>query len=215
MKLILFGAPGAGKGTLGAHIKKVIPEIVHISTGDLFRYNIKEQTEIGKKAKEYIDSGKLVPDEVVVGMVKDRLEQDDAKEHGFMLDGFPRTIDQAKALAEITEIDVIIVIEVPREVILKRILGRMSCPECKEIYNKFTPELKPKKEGMCDDCDVKLTHRSDDNEETLHQRIDTYEEQTLPCVKYFNEQGSNVKIVDGTKTLEMTDDDIKDLIGLK
>lgn len=214
MKIILFGAPGAGKGTLGGHIKQVLPNIAHISTGDLFRYNIKEETEIGKKAKEYIDSGKLVPDEVVIGMVENRLDEDDVKEHGFMLDGFPRTVDQAKALDDITEIDLILVIEVPREILLQRILGRMSCPKCGEIYNKFNPKLKPEKEGICDKCGAELSHRSDDNEETLNQRIDTYEQQTLPCVKYFNEQGNNVKIIDGTKTLEMTDDDIKDMLGL-
>ncbi len=212
MKLVLFGAPGAGKGTLAGHIKKILPDIAHISTGDLFRYNMKNNTPIGLKAKEYINAGQLVPDEVVIGMVKDRLAQDDAKDN-FMLDGFPRTVNQAKELEKITELDFVFVIEVPREVLLNRILGRLSCTKCGKIYNKFNPELNPKKEGICDDCGAELSHRSDDNEETLNSRIDTYETQSVPCITLFNEKGI-VKKVDGTRTMHMSGDEIKNLLGM-
>ncbi|MCP4762972.1 MAG: adenylate kinase [archaeon] len=212
MKLVLFGAPGAGKGTLAGHIKKILPDIAHVSTGDLFRYNMKNNTPIGLKAKEYINAGQLVPDEVVIGMVKDRLAQEDAKDN-FMLDGFPRTVNQAKELEKITELDFVYVIEVPREVLLNRILGRLSCSKCSKIYNKFNPELTPKKEGVCDDCGSELSHRSDDNEETLNSRIDTYENQSVPCIKLFNEKGI-VKKVDGTRTLHMSGEEIKNLLGI-
>ena len=142
MKLVLFGPPGAGKGTFSGQIKKILPNIPHISTGDIFRENLKNQTELGLKAKKYMDAGELVPDEVVIDMVRDRLSKNDVKQHGFLLDGFPRTIEQTKALDEITSIDALILLELDREIIKKRILGRFSCPKCGEIYNKYT--LTPK-----------------------------------------------------------------------
>ncbi|MHA1820879.1 MAG: adenylate kinase family protein [Promethearchaeota archaeon] len=214
MKVILFGAPGAGKGTLAGHIKKVLPDIVHISTGDLFRDNVKNQTEIGKKAKEYMDAGKLVPDEIVVGMVKNRFDQDDVKKNGFLLDGFPRTVHQAEELLKITDIDFVLVINTPREELLKRILGRWSCPKCGAIYNIYNPELAPKKEGICDKCGTPLVHRSDDTEETLNKRIDTYEEQSVPCIQFFKDNNITIKEVDGLTTASMTPDKIKELLEL-
>jgi adenylate kinase len=213
LKLILFGAPGAGKGTLAGQIKKVLPNIVHISTGDLFRENMKNQTPIGKKAKEFIDAGKLVPDEVVIGMVKDRLNQGDVKQWGFMLDGFPRTMEQAEALSKVTGIDKVLVLEISKKELKDRILGRRSCTKCGKIYNVFNPDLKPKKEGICDACGEKLMQRSDDNEETFEKRMKTYEEQSVPCIKYYTDK-KVVKTVDSTKTMQMTEKDIKKLLGL-
>ncbi|MHA1339012.1 MAG: adenylate kinase [Promethearchaeota archaeon] len=214
MNIMLFGAPGAGKGTLAGQIKKVFKNIVHISTGDLFRENVRQQTPIGKKAKEYMDAGKLVPDEVVIGMVKERINKEDVKKYGFMLDGFPRTVNQAKELLKLTTIDLILVIEVPREELIKRIVGRISCPKCGKIYNKFNPDLMPKNEGICDVCGVELIHRSDDNEETINKRIDTYESQSLPCIDFFKQKGLKIKIVDGTKTTKMSEQDIKSLLEI-
>lgn len=213
MKLILFGAPGAGKGTLAGKIKKILPDIAHISTGDLFRYNLKNNTPIGLKAKGYMESGKLVPDEVVIEMVKDRLSKEDAKDH-FMLDGFPRTIEQVKALEEITPIDYVLALEVPKEELINRILGRYSCPKCGKIYNIFNPELAPKNDKLCDVCNVELEHRSDDTKETLEQRIQTYEEQSMPCLKYYVSKGI-VKMDDGTRTMSLTEDDIKEILEIQ
>ena len=133
---VLFGAPGAGKGTLAGKIKNFSP-VVHISTGDLFRANIKGDTPIGKEAKSFIDSGRLVPDSVVIDMVKDRIAQDDVKQNGCMLDGFPRTLDQSKALSNIASLDVVVVIDIPKGDLKNRILGRYSCPKCGKIYNIY------------------------------------------------------------------------------
>jgi len=213
LKLILFGAPGAGKGTLAGQIKKVLPNICHISTGDLFRENIKNQTPIGKKAKEYMDAGKLVPDEVVIGMVKDRLAQGDVKQWGFMLDGFPRTLEQAQALDKVTSIDKVFVLEISKQVLKERILGRRSCTKCGKIFNIYNADLKPKKEGICDACGEKLMQRSDDNEETFEKRMKTYEDQSVPCIAYYGDK-KIVKNVDSTKTMQMTENDIKKLLGL-
>jgi adenylate kinase len=211
MNIVLFGAPGAGKGTLAGKIKKILPKIVHISTGDLFRYNIKEKTDIGKKAKEFIDSGKLVPDEVVIGMVQDRLNKEDVKTGGFMLDGFPRTINQAKKLSLISHIDRVYVLEVPRKTILQRILGRISCAKCNEIFNTFT--LPPKVEGICDKCGGDLVHRSDDTEETLNKRIDTYEENAGPVIEFYTEKNL-ITNVDSTNTTELSESELKQVLGI-
>ncbi len=207
--IVLFGAPGAGKGTLAAKIKKFSP-VVHISTGDLFRANIKNGTPIGKEAKSYIDAGQLVPDSVVIGMVKDRIDQDDVKENGFMLDGFPRTLDQAKALDEIASLDVVVVIEIAKEDLKKRILGRRSCPKCGKIYNIYNDELKPKKEGYCDVCpDSKLVQRSDDNEETFEKRWNTYLSQSEAVIDYYSKRDGLVQKIDGTRTMSYTEEDLR------
>ena len=145
-KLILFGPPGAGKGTFSSQIKKVIPEIVHISTGDIFRENLQNETPLGLKAKSYMNKGELVPDDVTIEMVRDRLNKGDVKQKGFILDGFPRTLTQAEALTAITEIDLLLLLQVSRYIIFKRILGRYGCNSCGEIYNKYT--LPPKVEGI-------------------------------------------------------------------
>ncbi len=219
MKLVLFGPPGAGKGTFSGQIKKILPDIPHISTGDIFRENLKKQTELGLKAKKYMDAGELVPDEVVIDMVRDRLSKDDVKQHGFLLDGFPRTIEQTKALDEITSIDALILLELDREIIKKRILGRFSCPECGEIYNKYT--LPPKDaigedKWKCDKCGagIEFAQRSDDTEEALEKRLDVYEKNAEPVIAHYKSKNL-IRTVDSTDTLKMSEEEIKSAIGYK
>lgn len=211
-KLVLFGAPGAGKGTLAEKIKKLLPEIAHISTGDLFRENIKKQTPIGVKAKGYMDAGQLVPDEVVIEMVQNRLNKDDVKKGGFMLDGFPRTLPQAEKLLSITKLDSIIVIEIQREDLKKRILGRRNCPKCNKIYNIYNPEMQPKVEGKCDVCNVDLSHRADDNEETFASRWDVYVKNSDPVVNYFSSKNVKIIKIDGIRTNSYTEDELKKIL---
>lgn len=190
MKLMIMGPPGAGKGTQAEVLVKEL-KITHISTGDMFRAAIKEGTEMGKKAKEYMDKGQLVPDEVVVGMVKDRLSQPDC-EKGFLLDGFPRTIAQAEALSKTLDemgikLDGVINIDVPRERLMARLTGRRVCKGCGASYHvEFNP---PQKEGVCNTCGGELYQRSDDNEETVSNRLDVYEGQTQPLIDYYKEKG--------------------------
>ena len=211
--IILFGPPGAGKGTFSGQIKKVIPNIAHISTGDIFRENLKNETPIGLKAKQYMDKGELVPDHVVIEMVRDRLNKDDAKNEGFILDGFPRTLPQAETLSEITSIDLFLLLEVSRDIITKRILGRYSCKSCGVIYNKYT--LPPKKEGVCDKCgaEIKFEQRSDDNEETLNNRLDAYEKNAKPIIKYYKKK-KLLKRVNAENTLALTEDQIKEILEI-
>ncbi|MFX0069623.1 MAG: adenylate kinase [Candidatus Hermodarchaeota archaeon] len=216
--LVLFGPPGAGKGTFSSQIKKVLPNIAHISTGDIFRENLKNETPLGLKAKGYMDKGELVPDDVVIDMVQDRLNQDDVKQYGFLLDGFPRTLAQAEALSKITEVDLLLLLEVSRNIIKKRILGRFSCPECGEIYNKYTLQPKVQKgenKWVCDKCgaEIEFTQRSDDTEETLKNRLDAYEKNAKPVIKYYKKK-KLLKKVDAENTLDLTKDDIKKIIGL-
>jgi adenylate kinase len=212
-KFILFGPPGSGKGTFSSQIKKVLPDIVHISTGDIFRENLKNETVLGKKAKSYMDKGELVPDEVVIDMVRDRLNKEDVRENGYILDGFPRTLPQAKALSEISDPDLLLLLEVDRDIIKKRILGRYSCKECGALYNKYT--LHPKKEGICDKCgaEIKFEQRSDDNEETLKNRLDTYETNAKPVIKYYKKK-KLLKRVNAENTLAFSEEDIKDILEI-
>lgn len=190
MKLMIMGPPGAGKGTQAEVLVKELG-ITHISTGDMFRAAIKEGTEMGKKAKEYMDKGQLVPDEVVVGMVKDRLSQPDCAK-GFLLDGFPRTLAQAEALSNTIDelgmkFDGVINIDVPRERLMARLTGRRVCKGCGASYHViFNP---PKSEGVCNTCGGELYQRSDDNEETVSNRLDVYEAQTQPLIDYYKERG--------------------------
>jgi len=212
-RLILFGPPASGKGTFSGQIKKILPNIAHISTGDLLRENLKNKTPLGLKAKEYMDKGELVPDDIVIDMVRDRLNQKDAKQNGFILDGFPRTQAQNQALSEITEIDLFLLLVLDKSIIFKRILGRYGCKNCGEIYNKYT--LPPKVEGICDKCgaEIKFKQRSDDNEETLKNRIDAYENNAKPLIKYYKKRGK-LKKVDARDTLSFTEDDIKKIIEI-
>jgi len=212
-RLILFGPPASGKGTFSGQIKKILPNITHISTGDIFRENLKNKTPLGLKAKEYMDKGELVPDDIVIDMVRDRLNQEDAKQNGFILDGFPRTQAQNQALSEITEIDMFLLLVLEKSIIFKRILGRYGCKNCGEIYNKYT--LPPKVEGKCDKCgaEIKFEQRSDDNEETLKNRLDAYEKNAKPLIKYYKKRGK-LKKVDATDTLKYTNDDIKNIVEI-
>lgn len=202
MRLVLLGPPGAGKGTQASAIVKKY-NIPHISTGDIFRANIKEGTELGKKAKEYMDKGLLVPDELVVDLVKDRLNQKDCSE-GFLLDGFPRTVKQAEALdAELLSmgigLDKVINIDADSKILIERAIGRRVCKECGATYHiKFNP---PKNEGICDNDNMTLFQRDDDVEETVATRINVYFEQTQPLIDYYQQKGLILNI-DGTKPID-------------
>ena len=213
MKIIMLGAPGAGMGTQAKMIaaKYSIP---HISTGDIFRANIKQGTELGQKAKEYMDKGLLVPDELVVDLIMDRFQQDDAK-NGYVLDGFPRTIPQAealdKALAAAGEaVDFAINVEVPDENIVNRMSGRRACVGCGATYHIVYNA--PKVEGVCDTCGEKLILRDDDKPETVLNRLSVYHEQTQPLIDYYTEKGIE-KEVDGTQDMNKVFDDIVAILG--
>ncbi|MFA9424300.1 MAG: adenylate kinase [Sedimentibacter sp.] len=201
MRTILLGPPGAGKGTQADTIVKEF-SIPHISTGDIFRKNIKENTILGKKAKEYMDKGLLVPDELTVELVKDRLLNDDCK-NGFLLDGFPRTIFQADALEEALKsmdqkLDYVVNIQVRKELLIERAVGRRVCKDCGQTYHMTFN--KPKKEGICDNCGGELLQRKDDTEETVSKRINVYQEQTEPLIEYYTNKGIIVN-VDGEKPI--------------
>ena len=202
MRLVLLGPPGAGKGTQASAIVEKY-NIPHISTGDIFRANIKEGTALGQEAKAYMDKGLLVPDELVVSIVKDRLLKDDCKE-GFLLDGFPRTVKQAEALdSELDKMGIklnrVININADPEILIERAVGRRICRECGATYHvKYNP---PKVEGVCDKDGGELYLRDDDTEETVTTRINVYMEQTEPLIDYYKNQGLLLD-VDGTKTID-------------
>ena len=202
MKIIMLGAPGAGKGTQAKQIadKYSIP---HISTGDIFRANIKNGTELGKKAKQYMDQGALVPDELTCDLVMDRIQQDDCK-NGYVLDGFPRTIPQAEALdaalGKINEkMDYAIDVDVPDENIVNRMSGRRACLNCGATYHLIS--IPPKVEGICDRCGSEIVLREDDKPETVQKRLKVYHEQTQPLIDYYKNQGI-LKSVDGTQPMD-------------
>ena len=213
MKIIMLGAPGAGKGT---QAKKIAAKygIPHISTGDIFRANIKEGTELGKKAKTYMDQGLLVPDELVVDLVVDRLQQDDCKK-GYVLDGFPRTIPQAEsldaALAKVGDkMEYAIDVNVPDENIVNRMGGRRACVGCGATYHiVYNPT---KVEGICDACGEKLILRDDDKPETVQKRLGVYHEQTQPLIDYYTKAGI-LKEVDGTVDMEDVFQSIVQILG--
>ncbi|MCD6522913.1 MAG: adenylate kinase [Candidatus Diapherotrites archaeon] len=190
-RVIFLGPPGAGKGTYASRIMERL-NIPQISTGDLLREAIRNRTEIGIKAEEYVSQGKLVPDDIVIEILKQRLAKDDCK-NGFILDGFPRTIEQAKALDNITHIDLVINLVVPDEIIVKRLSSRIICKRCGAVYNLIT--LPPKKEGICDKCGGPLYQREDDKPEVIMQRLDVYKKQTAPLVEYYRNRGILVDIV--------------------
>ena len=213
LRAVLLGPPGAGKGTQAVRLVEKY-EIPHISTGDIFRKNIKEGTELGKKAQEYMNAGALVPDELVVDLVKDRLQQDDCK-NGFLLDGFPRTIFQAEKLDEFLsesnlKMDIVINLKVEKEALIKRLTGRRVCKDCGASYHIVN--IPPKKEGVCDICGGELIQRKDDNIETVENRINVYEEQTAPLIGYYKEAGSLVDF-DGEASLDEVFDAIVQAIG--
>ncbi|WP_330459304.1 adenylate kinase [Streptomyces sp. NBC_00820] len=196
MRIVLVGPPGAGKGTQAVRLAEQLA-IPHISTGDLFRANISQQTELGKLAKSYMDAGNLVPDEVTIAMAKDRMEQADA-ENGFLLDGFPRNVSQAEALDALLEdegitLDAVLDLEVPEDEVVKRIAGRRICRnDSSHVFHvTYSP---PKQEGVCDVCGGELYQRDDDSEETVRTRLEVYHTQTEPIIDYYKTQGLVVTI---------------------
>ncbi|MCI8417784.1 MAG: adenylate kinase [Lachnospiraceae bacterium] len=213
MKIIMLGAPGAGKGTQAKKIADKY-QIPHISTGDIFRANIKEGTELGKKAKEYMDQGLLVPDSLTLDMVMDRFQNPDCA-RGYVLDGFPRTIPQAEALTKALKekgesIDFAINVEVPDENIVSRMSGRRACLSCGATYHIV--HIPTKKEGICDRCGNDLVLRDDDKAETVQKRLNVYHEQTQPLIQYYSDEKKLVE-VDGTREMEAVFQDIVKILG--
>ncbi len=208
-----MGPPGAGKGTQAEKLTEIL-NIPHISTGDMFRKAIKDQTDLGKQAKSFMDKGELVPDEVTVGIVKDRIKEEDCK-NGFLLDGFPRTVVQANALGKMLEdlgikLDSVINVEVPYKDLIGRLTGRRICRSCGATYHMiFNP---PKGEGVCDKCGGELYQRDDDTEETAKNRLLVYEKQTAPLLEYYNNTGLLVNI-NGNQLMEEVLAEILKVLG--
>ena len=213
MNVVLLGPPGAGKGTQATRIISSY-EIPHISTGDIFRENVKKGTELGKRAQEYMNKGALVPDDLVVEIALDRLNKDDCK-NGFLLDGFPRTVHQAEELdkflhAKGKSVNHVINISVEKEELIRRLIGRRVCKNCGATYHIDT--MRPKVDGVCDVCGGPLYQRSDDNKETVENRIEVYEEQTVPLIQYYEAAGV-VADIDGSTGLENVFCDIQTVLG--
>ena len=212
MKIIMLGAPGAGKGSQASRIAKEY-QLPHISTGDIFRANLKEETELGKRAKSFMDKGELVPDDITIAMLLDRIHKEDCK-NGYILDGFPRTIPQAEALKEALakkneKIDLALDVEASDELIIKRMAGRRTCPACGAIYHIVT--LPPKTEGICDRCGADLIQRKDDNEETVKNRLKIYHEVTEPLISYYKQEGI-LEEIDGAEELDKVFEKVKRII---
>jgi len=212
-RVVLLGPPGAGKGTQAKKISEKY-NVPHISTGDIFRANVSEGTPLGKKAKEYMDKGALVPDELVCELVEDRLTWEDCKE-GYLLDGFPRTVYQAEQFdlflkREGQELDLVLDIEVPNEAIIPRMAGRRICRGCGASYHVVTHPSK--KEGICDLCGGELYQRADDSEETVKTRLQVYADQTSPLIEYYTKSGKNA-VVDGNRPVQDVFETICALLG--
>lgn len=216
MDVILLGPPGAGKGTQATMLVERVG-LVHVSTGDLFRAALRDGTTLGQQAKSYMDKGELVPDDVVINMVMERIDQPDC-ENGVMFDGFPRTIEQAKALDEALEqrnrrIHDVIYISVPEDVLLKRIAGRRTCKKCGAVYNVYF--FPPQQEGICDTCGSdQLYQRNDDTMETAKNRLDVYFRQTMPLIDYYRERG-NLHEINGDREVESVMDDMMSMLNGK
>ena len=213
MQLLLMGPPGAGKGTQAANLVKKF-NIPHISTGDMFRAAVKEGTELGKKAKAVMDAGGLVPDEITIGIVKERLAKDDCKK-GFILDGFPRTVEQADALAKILKelgmkLTRVLNIHVPSSDLIERAVGRRICKQCGATYHiKFNPTHK---NGICDECGGELYQRKDDNEETMKNRLSNYEKSTKPLIDYY-EKANLYTEIDGRQPIDKVTEDLVSVLS--
>jgi len=195
MRIVLLGAPGSGKGTQAKLLadKRGIPQV---STGDLLRSAVAARTELGRRAKAAMDSGELVSDETVLGIIRERLSEPDAA-HGFIMDGFPRNIAQAQALDRTLEelgqpVDVAVLLDVEFDILMQRLTGRLTCSVCGQMYNIYTSP--PKQDNICDRCGGELVHRDDDNEDTIAKRLKVYEEQTQPLVRYYEEQGKLARV---------------------
>jgi len=215
MRVIILGPPGAGKGTQADDICKLY-DIPHISTGDLFRENLKNETPLGKKAKAYMDAGDLVPDELVVDLVEDRIKRDDCQK-GYLLDGFPRTVQQAEALDKINaenkvSIDVALNLDVPSDILVDRLTGRRTCPTCSTSYHiLYNP---PKVDGICDKDGAELIQRSDDVEEVVKNRVQVYETSTAPLIHYYDDLGL-LATIDGTQQPNVVAENIKTALKSK
>ena len=213
MKLLIMGRPGAGKGTQAANIKEYY-KIPHISTGDMFRAAMKNETKLGLEAKKYMEKGLLVPDEVTIGIVEERLLEDDCK-NGFLLDGFPRTIAQAEALDAFlakngVKLDAVLDVNVPAEILVRRMVGRRVCKTCGATFHvEFNA---PKVEGICDNCGAKLIQRPADTEETAVNRLAVYDENTAPLLDFYAKKNL-LKTVNGDQPLDKVFDDIKEVLG--
>ncbi len=213
MKLLIMGRPGAGKGTQAVNIKEYY-KIPHISTGDMFRAAIKNETKLGLLAQSYMDKGGLVPDEVTIGIVEERLLEDDCK-NGFLLDGFPRTINQAIALDSFltkngVKLDAVLDVNVKPEILVRRMVGRRVCKTCGATFHvEFNA---PKVEGICDNCGSQLIQRADDTEATAKNRLEVYDNNTAPLLEYYKKQNI-LKTVDGDQPLDKVFDDIKAVLG--
>lgn len=213
MKIVLLGPPGAGKGTQAKYIAEKYG-LAHISTGDIFRKNISEKTPLGIKANEYIQKGQLVPDELTVAIVQERIKEDDCKK-GFLLDGFPRTLPQADALSEAlkamgTNLDHVLNIEVPEENLVARLTGRRVCPGCGGSFHViFNP---PRRENICDHCGSELVQRADDSAETVKSRLYVYNKQTQPLIEYYSAKGL-LRNIDGEQDIDKVFEDIRSILG--
>ncbi|MEM4704248.1 MAG: nucleoside monophosphate kinase [Candidatus Bathyarchaeia archaeon] len=215
MQVVIFGAPGSGKGTYASRLQAKLGVDV-IAMGDIFREIMKEESPLGRKVKQFVESGKLVPDEVVIEVLKERLAKVSSK-NGFILDGFPRTLKQAEALDKITKLDAVILLIVPDWIIVERLSTRRICKNCGEVYN--IRYLKPKTEGICDKCGGPLYQRADDTEQVIKDRIKVYEQQTMPIIEYYKQK--NVPIIENRcESLDMppevaVDNILKELKKLK
>ncbi len=213
MKLLIMGRPGAGKGTQAVNIREYY-QIPHISTGDMFRAAIKNQTKLGKEAQRYMDQGALVPDEVTIGIVEERLSEPDCQK-GFLLDGFPRTIAQAEALDKYltkngVQLDAVLDVDVPADILVRRMVGRRVCKNCGATYHvEFNP---PKAEGICDVCGKPLIQRADDTEQTAVNRLAVYDKQTAPLLEFYAKKNI-LKTVNGNQPLSKVFEDIKVVLG--
>jgi adenylate kinase len=212
MKIILLGPPGAGKGTYASRLTPIL-KLPHISSGDMVRDEIKAQTELGKLMKEYSDKGKLGPDEIMIKILAKRLRKPDCKK-GCILDGFPRTIKQAEALERIMKIDLVINLNVPDQIIIKRLSNRLTCEKCGTIYNKLT--LKPKKENICDQCGGELYQREDDEPKVIQERLNIYRKKTEPLIEHYKKKNllKNVSCNDLMTPPEVIVEKIKSIINI-
>jgi len=194
-KIVLLGPPGSGKGTQAERLDDELG-LTRLSTGDMLREAVRNQTALGKEAQKYMDSGKLVPNDLVIGLMKDKMS---TLKGGFILDGFPRTVEQADALGTVVNIDVAVNLDVDDEELVKRLTNRRSCPDCNAVYHLIYK--KPKKDGICDKCGAKLYQRSDDTEKTVRERLKVYRDNTFPLIKYYEDRKKLVNI-DGKGDIE-------------
>jgi len=211
MKLVIFGPPSAGKGTQAQKLSKKYG-IPQIATGDLLREHVAKKTPIGVKVKAILDAGKLGPDDLIVQIIRDRVSQPDCR-NGYLLDGFPRTMNQAKELEKMTDVDLVLNIAVDHKALVERAVGRRICPKCAAVYHvKSNP---PKKSGICDKCGTSLVQRDDDKEETVQKRLKVYQEQTAPLIEHYRSKGKLVDI-DGSRGIDgVFDQMVKAVDGLK